>query len=302
MNVLTAATAGGTPMECGARVNVCGIITLESGLGDGVYAHKEPSVHGLWPEVGTYGTSSCIAPSQSTADPTRVYSCYECVGGARPVPPPAKHCVHICLSSPSSFSSRPSPGLLLPLLTSGITGTTAAGQLAFETHEWGKHGVCAGVKDANDYFAQICNISADPVATMKTVRDNGGDLAAMQAALVAANYSVWSVDAANEQLELSACLKQGPIASDWIIAAVADFEDACGSDTPKPPAPAPGPAPGPPTPPGKTCVPGAHGPVCSADADCNGVTGCIRCAHSGFCTNVPLASHYLRNNTTTATH
>ena len=88
MNALTAATAGGTPMECGARVNVCGIITLESGLGDGVYAHKEPSVHGLWPEVGTYGTSSCIAPSQSTADPTRVYSCYECVDGARPVPPP----------------------------------------------------------------------------------------------------------------------------------------------------------------------------------------------------------------------
>ena len=60
------------------------------------------------------------------------------------------------------------------------------------------------MKDANDYFAQICNISADPVATMKTVRDNGGDLAAMQAALVAANYSVWSVDAANVSIAANA--------------------------------------------------------------------------------------------------
>ena len=109
-----AATAGGTPMECGARVNVCGIITLESGLGDGVYAHKEPSVHGLWPEVGTYGTSSCIAPSQSTADPTRVYSCYECVDGARPVPPPPRNIAFTFASPPL----RPSLPVLLPAFSS----------------------------------------------------------------------------------------------------------------------------------------------------------------------------------------
>jgi ribonuclease I len=36
-------------------------------------------VHGLWPEVGNYGTSECLAPAASAA-PTVVYSCYDQVG------------------------------------------------------------------------------------------------------------------------------------------------------------------------------------------------------------------------------
>jgi len=36
------------------------------------------------------------------------------------------------------------------------------------------------------------------------------------------------------------------------------------------------------------CVPGHHGPVCHDGADCANKSGCLRCAASGFCTNVPL--------------
>ena len=37
----------------------------------------------------------------------------------------------------------------------------------FETHEWIKHGRCAGVKDADDFFTQVCALSAAPLALMK---------------------------------------------------------------------------------------------------------------------------------------
>ena len=33
---------------------------------------------------------------------------------------------------------------------------------------------------------------------------------------------------------------------------------------------------------------GEHGPACESDVDCAHVTGCVRCAQSGFCTDVPL--------------
>ena len=41
------------------------------------------------------------------------------------------------------------------------------GDLGFEQHEWGKHGVCAGVADADDYFTQLCAIAAGPLAAMR---------------------------------------------------------------------------------------------------------------------------------------
>ena len=44
-------------MVCGDGVALCGVLTLQTGLGEGVYSHPTPSVHGLWPEVAPYGTS-----------------------------------------------------------------------------------------------------------------------------------------------------------------------------------------------------------------------------------------------------
>lgn len=68
--------ANASYMDCGSNVSLCGVLTLESGLGSGAYEHDVPCVHGLWPETGGYGTSDCVEPD-STSDPTQVYSCYE---------------------------------------------------------------------------------------------------------------------------------------------------------------------------------------------------------------------------------
>lgn len=67
-------------MECGSSVSLCGVLTLQTGLGSGMYKHDEPCVHGLWPETGSYGSSSCIRPN-STSDPNVVYTCYAESGG-----------------------------------------------------------------------------------------------------------------------------------------------------------------------------------------------------------------------------
>ena len=170
-------------MTCGASVKLCGLLTLESGYGPGTYNHPVPHVHGLWPENGSYGTSQCIAPSQSSADPTKVYSCYN------------------------------------------QTDETDASNLSFEVHEWETHGICAGVKNSNDFFTQICALSTDPLNVMIKVRNQGGDLNSMSTALTKAGYEVYAVDTTNSQVELSAC---APSNGQWVLSHVSDFTKNCG--------------------------------------------------------------------------
>ncbi len=83
-------------------------------------------------------------------------------------------------------------------------------------------------------------------------------------------------------MELSACA--GPDAK-WVLTPVADFAAACGGWTlddritpidPDDDDPA------------DSCVPSTHGPACDTDADCADAPGCVRCAGSGYCTDVPL--------------
>lgn len=149
--------------------------------------------------------------------------------------------------------------------------------LSFQQHEWGKHGVCAGVVDAADFFGQICNLASAPLKVMAGVKAQGGSLSAMETAVTNAGYPVYQVDSGDSQIYLSACA--GPDGK-WKIGAVDDFPTLCpGGD---------GPAPSPP-PSGQTCISGQHGPRCSADGDCAGASNCVRCAHSGYCTDVPLS-------------
>ena len=61
-------------MDCGGAP-VCGVLTLESGFGPGRYQHNEPVVHGLWPQVGKYGNSACVAPRDRAA-PTSLAGCF----------------------------------------------------------------------------------------------------------------------------------------------------------------------------------------------------------------------------------
>lgn len=61
-------------MDCNGTA-LCGVLTVESGIGDGYYEHKHPAVHGLWPQTSRFGSSACIPPEDST-DPSTVFPCY----------------------------------------------------------------------------------------------------------------------------------------------------------------------------------------------------------------------------------
>ena len=39
--------------------------------------------------------------------------------------------------------------------------------VSFESHEWEKHGECAGVEDAKDFFTQVCKLAEEPLQIMK---------------------------------------------------------------------------------------------------------------------------------------
>jgi hypothetical protein len=62
-------------MSCGGA-ELCGVLALETGLGEGNYRHDTPSVHGLWPEVPPYGNSACIAPASHAPPKPGLPSCY----------------------------------------------------------------------------------------------------------------------------------------------------------------------------------------------------------------------------------
>lgn len=179
-------------MECGKGIDLCGVLTLESGLGANYYRHNQPSVHGLWPQTGEYGSSDCLIP-ESKEPPNRIYSCYE----------------------------------------DGAAQVGEAHELAFEKHEWEKHGICSGTKDVDDYFGQICSLAEKPV---KTMRESGGsfrDFGKMVDKLKAEGYPVYDVDYYNKQIMLSTCFN--PRKKLWVIASVKNFGLFCANSTPQPP-------------------------------------------------------------------
>lgn len=55
---------------------MCGVLTLEMGIGSGTYKHAKPVVHGLWPQQGNFGNSQCVEP-QFTAAPMSLPACYQ---------------------------------------------------------------------------------------------------------------------------------------------------------------------------------------------------------------------------------
>jgi len=159
------------------------------------------------------------------------------------------------------------------------------GDLGFQQHEWGKHGVCSGTKNNDDYFSQLCALAQPPLAVMTEARAAGGDLGAINSTVIEAGFPVFDVDPVDSQLYFSACAGNDGI---WKLSDVKDMPTVCPWSGPIPtPAPSPSPSP---SPPATTCLPSLRGPACTSDADCEGITDCVRCAHSGFCTEVPLAT------------
>lgn len=219
----------GGSMDCGRGVELCGVLSLETGLGRGAYHHPEPVVHGLWPQTGHYGSSKCVRPDESR-DPQRLHSCYDQRGHSR----------------------------------SELEG--------FQDHEWRSHGTCAGVDDAQDYFSQVCSLSAAPLRVMKGAREDGQRLGGIVEALQRAGHPVWDVDTSHSEVRLAACAGPG---GKWRLAAHRDFGQVCGAGGDPPSA--------------VRCELGRRGPPCQGSGDCSGHGGCLRCARSGYCTAEPAS-------------
>merc|ERR1719401_783802 len=96
--------------------------------------------------------------------------------------------------------------------------------LAFETHEWEKHGMCAGVQGADDFFTQMCNMANPPLQVMTTIKNAGGDLDAMSSKLSQAGYPVWSLNTYDAEVYLSACSGEN---GQWKLSPVSSFAQAC---------------------------------------------------------------------------
>jgi len=157
--------------------------------------------------------------------------------------------------------------------------------LSFQRHEWEKHGRCAGVDDADDFFRQVCALAEGPLQVMDGARASGLDLVDTASQLQRAGYCVFEFGT-QKQLQLSACKDQS---GRWHLADVRRFYAVCGKGDARPPSGGGG----------DHCVSGQRGPSCNRDSDCFGYSGCLRCAGSGHCTDVPLRSLGSFRNATT---
>ena len=110
-----------------------------------------------------------------------------------------------------------------------MAGGQASQELGFEKHEWGKHGTCAGVANATDFFGQVCALSARPLSLLETARRAAQSLDDMSAGLTAAGFAVFATDAHNSQIELSACASND---GQWKLAAVSAFPTVCKGTAP----------------------------------------------------------------------
>ena len=112
-------------MVCGDGVALCGVLTLQTGLGQGAYSH--PTV---------VGATASGPRSRPTARP----------------------------SAPSRRSRRRTRAA-----SSSATARRARARrtlVEFETHEWEKHGECAGVRDARAYLTTVCGLAEQPLQAM----------------------------------------------------------------------------------------------------------------------------------------
>lgn len=117
-----------------------------------------------------------------------------------------------------------SPSMLFPCYKMG----DPSHQLEFEQHEWAKHGQCAGVRGATDYFSQICALAQTPLTVMHHTRASGArDARRFARDLELAGFAVWDTVEHNGQLELSACKSSDR----WVLAPITNFSALCGSDS-----------------------------------------------------------------------
>jgi len=188
-------------------------------------------------------------------------------------------------------------------------GEYAFGDLA--THEYMKHGSCTGMSQL-EYFRTIEHLMVPLVkhspfakfvyghigqsVTWATLRDAfqasaGGRRVALQCNRQCQLSEAWLAFNATTKVSFLGREVVVPDMTAPIDALEGDTDtcEPCASvhliDFDKEGCEAPAPAPPHPV---DQCVSGEHGPACGSDDDCAGLKGCVRCAHSGYCTDVPL--------------
>ena len=105
------------------------------------------------------------------------------------------------------------------------TGEGTSHIIQFETHEWEKHGECAGVRDARAYLTTVCGLAEQPLQAMTAARKAGGGLDAARRAVMGLGLEIFAVDEQHSQLLLSACSD----GDTWTLSPVEKFPEACGS-------------------------------------------------------------------------
>lgn len=99
--------------------------------------------------------------------------------------------------------------------------------LWFIVHEWKSHGQCSGARSAEDFFAQICGLSQEPLAVMTAAREAGvEELSEFASRLDAAGFYVSSTDNYTSQVKLSACAGED---GRWVLAAPSEYGERCGN-------------------------------------------------------------------------
>ena len=110
----------------------------------------------------------------------------------------------------SSECGRPQNATPPKRLASCYNDTDPVHPLAFEIHEWTKHGICAGVKDAFDYFEQVCSMANAPLKVMLDSRHAGVTKMDVFVHDLARNgFPVWNVWQHEAQVGLAACNRHG---------------------------------------------------------------------------------------------
>ena len=130
------------------------------------------------------------------------------------------------------------------------------------SHEWSKHGSCSNMTELA-YFSKALSLLSEYSDQCKS---------GAVPLIMAGDNNSNSTDVAIGE-SCSICFSRS------------DFtKETCSSGPSPGPSPHPGPSPGP-TP--DQCEPDKHGPPCDDDADCKKYKYCVRCASSGYCTEVP---------------
>jgi ribonuclease I len=241
-------------MDCGARVQQCGVLSIDTGLGffGGIngsscanssaptgctdqtnppYRQPRAKVHGLWFETPPYGSSACLHSADwDTACQNQSW-----------VFAPDEYCAEQECDDglPACYSVK-----ALPACYDGYQGNFSGGargqlerryMLWFVNHEWRKHGTC-GRQVASTFFGQVCAAAANLTSAIDAYRreglDNYTDISTIACRLTTDfdHVEVSSVgpDAygTNGEIRLSACLdaKTGQ----WHVAPVNDFDRLCG--------------------------------------------------------------------------